>query len=166
MALTIGEWIQQQKIGDSNLQIWKCNVAFTTAENDAYTKALPKSIDTTRQYVLMVKFAATPDGQALPFKLWLGYGNDFALSGDGASVAATNGFYFKQLFDDVVLAVTNGYQFTIDPDLPVADVVTVAAIGSGAKVRVPKGLRAIFHLDGGSTLNATNCDFYVIQSRK
>lgn len=166
MALTIGEWIQQTGINDSNLQIWKANVAFTTAENDAYTKALPKTIDTTRQYTVLVKFAATPDGSALPLKLWLGYGDSFALSGDGANVVATNGFYFKQLFDDVVLAVANAYQFTIDPELPVADVVTVGAIASGAKVRIPKGLRAILHLDGASTLNATNCDFYVIQSRK
>ncbi len=165
MALTQGQWIQQIG-GDSNLQIWKANVAFTTGENDAYTYPIPKAIDTTRQYSLVIQFAATPDGQALPVDLWLGYGDSFALSGDGANVVATNGFNYKEILNDAVLAVAVAYHITIDPDLPVADVVTVAAIGSGLKVRVPKGLRAAFNLDAGSTLNATNADFYVIQSRK
>lgn len=165
MALTQGNWTPQ-KTDDSKLQVWKCNVAFTTSENDAYTKPIPKSIDTNRQYTLMIKFAATPDAVALPLDLWLGYGDSFELSGDGSSVTATNGFNFKQLFDDVVGAVSTAYQFTLDPELPVADVVTVAAISSGAKVRIPKGFRAVFNLDGASTLNATNCDFYVIQTRE
>lgn len=165
MALTQGEWIQQVG-GDSNLQIWKANVAFTTAENDAYTKPIPLSIDTTRQYTLLVQAAATPDGQALPIDIWLGYGNSFALSGDSSSVVATDGFKYKELLNDGVLAVATPYGITIDPELPVADVLAVASIGSGLKVRIPKGFRAAFNLNGGSTLNATNCNFWVIQSRK
>lgn len=165
MALTQGEWIQQIG-GDSNLQIWKANVAYTTGENDAYTKPIPKSIDTTRQYTLLVQHAATPDGSNLPIDLWMGYGDSFALSGDGANVVADNGFNYKELLNISEGAVAVAYAITIDPELPVADVVTVAAIASGLKVRVPKGLRHAFNLDGASTLNATNTNFWVIQSRK
>ncbi len=166
MALTQGAWTTQIT-NDSNILVSKCNVAFTTAENDAYTLATPRGlIDPKLPWSLLVVCAATPDGQALPLDIWGGYGDSFALSGDGANVVATNGMKLKQAFDDVVLAVTPlVYHFTFDPELPVADVVTVAAIASGAKVRVPKFPRYAFNLNGGSTLNATNADFYIIQVR-
>lgn len=166
MALTQGAWITQVS-KDSGFYITKCNVAFTTAENDAYTLKTPEFLDTNRQWTLLIKFAATPDGSALPVDLWGGYGDSFALSGDGATVAATNGVLIKQVLDDCVLAVDPVvYSITFDPELPVADVVTVAAIGSGLKVRIPKFPHYVINFDGGSTLNATNVDLYIIQHIK
>lgn len=165
MSLTQGNWTQQVT-GDSKIMVTKCNVAFTTAENDAYTLPTPKYLDPKRPWTLLIVAAATPDGEALPVDLWGGYGSSFALSGDGATVAATNGVQIKQVLDDCVLAVTPlVYQITFDPDLPVADVVTVSAIGSGLKCRIPVFPHYAINLDGGSTLNATNADFYIIQNQ-
>jgi len=163
MALTQGAWSEKSVNG-----LWRatCNVAFTTAENDAYTLKTPDNLDPTKPWTLIVAAAATADGSALPLDIWVGHDSDFALSGDGASVVATNGGMFKQVCDDCVLAVTTvEYAFLMDPNLPVADVVTVAAIATGFKIRVPVAPYYAFNLDGASTLNATNCDFTIVQSK-
>ena len=161
MALTQTAWITQTQDGHS---VATCNVTATTAEHDAYTLPLPKSIDCTKQFTLLYTTSATPDGQALPFDVWVGFGDSFVLSGDDSTVAATNGAKFKQIFDDVVLAVTPlVYTFVIDPLQVVADVVTVAAIASGPKVRSPKVPRMAFNANGGSTLAAVIHYFTVIQ---
>lgn len=143
-----------------------CNVAYTTGENDAYTLKTPATLDGTKPFILQVSSAATPDGSALPLKIWIGNSDTFALTGDGASIAATGGGFFKQLTDDCVLAVTTTvHSFLIDPNLPVADVVTVAAIATGYKARVPASPYYVFHLDGASTLNATNTTFTILQKQ-
>jgi len=166
MALTQGAWsVLSSGSSSSGTVVWKCNVAFTTAENDAYTLKTPKELDTKKQWNLLILNAATPDGSALPVDLWGGYAPNFALSGDSTTVTATSGFKIKQILDDCVLAVTNAYQITIDPQLPVADVVAVASIASGLKVRVPVLPFYAINLNGASTLNATNCDFYIIQQQ-
>ena len=163
MALTKGAWTTQPS-GNSRLFISTCNVAFTTAENDAYTLKTPMGLDPLKPWTLLVKFAATPDGSALPLEIYGGYTESFAVTGDGATIGATDGVKLKQVFDDVVLAVTPlTYQITFDPNLPVADVVTVAAIASGPKVRIPPMSHYAFNLNGASTLNATNADFTIIQ---
>jgi len=161
MALTQSAWsvktVQQRMIAT-------CTVVATTAENDAYTLKTPTGLNPTKPFTLLYKAAATPDGQALPLDLWIGYGDDFVMSGDGANVVATNGAKFKQIFDDVVLAVTPLiYTFLLDPDLPVADVVTVAAIATGPKVKIPVAPYYAFNLNGGSTLAATTHTFTIIQ---
>lgn len=163
MALTQGAWTP---VGNTNdLMVWTCNVAFTTDETDAYTLKTPTELDPTKPWTLAIKCAATPDGQALPLDIWIGWNDSFALSGQGANVTAgANGGKFKQIFDDVVLAVTTlVYTFLMDPDLPVADVVTVGAIATGPKVRIPPAPYYAFNLNGGSSLNATNIDLYIIQ---
>lgn len=166
MALTQGAWTRVESADDSKYFISTCNVAFTTAENDAYTLKTPKFLNPDKPWTLLVSAAATPDDSALPLDVWGGYSDSFALSGDGANVVATDGVKIKQVFDDVVLAVDPlVYSFTFDPELPVADVVTVAAIGSGPKVRIPRFPYYAFNLNGGSTLNATNCDFTIIQKQ-
>jgi hypothetical protein len=139
-------------------------VTATTAENDAYTLATPKEVDCSKPFTLFLVTSATPDAQALPMDLWIGYGDDFALSGDGANVVATSGAKFKQIFDDVVLAVTPlVYDFAFDPDLAVADVVAVSAIATGPKIKTPKVPRMAFNLNGGSTLAATTHTYTLIQ---
>ena len=163
MALTQGAWTSKTVNG-----LWRstCNVAFTTAENDAYTLKTMDELDPTRPWTLIVAAAATADGATLPFDLWVGHDKDFALSGNDGSVVATNGGNFKVITDDILLAVTTvEHVFLMDPNLPVADVVTLAAIATGYKLRVPVAPYYAFNLDGGGTLNATNCDFTIVQAR-
>ena len=165
MALTQGNWTQKTlRNRKDNIVAWECTVVSTTAENDAYTKKTPAGLDPTKPWMLFYKAAATPDGSALPVDLWVGMGDDFALSGDGATVAATNGSNYKSIMNDVVLAVdTIRYSWMIDPDLAVADVVTVAAIATGLKVKVPVAPYYAFNLNGASTLAATTHTFTIVQ---
>lgn len=163
MALTQSGWTpKSSKNGRS--QMWSCTVTATTAENDAYTLKTPSELDTTKPFTVGLVFSATPDGQALPIDIWVGFDDSFVLSGDGASVVATRGAKFKQLFDDCVLAVTPLiYTFLIDPTLIVADVVTVAAIATGPKIKVPPAPYFAFNLNGGSTLAAATATWYIVQ---
>jgi len=161
MALTKSAWVDTTVNGKL---VSTCTVIATTAENDAYTLKTSTRLDGSKPFVLYYKAAATPDAQALPLDIWIGYADTFALSGDSTTVAATSGAKFKQIFDDVVLAVnTLIYSFLIDPDLPVADVVTVAAIATGPKVRVPPSPYYAFNCNGGSTLAATTHTFVIVQ---
>ena len=163
MALTQGAWSSKTVNG---LYRATCNVAFTTAETDAYTLKTPKGgLDPRKRWSLIVAAAATADGQALPFDLWVGHDEDFVLSGQGGSVVATNGGFYKQLTDDVVLAVTTvEHVFNMEPGLAVADVVTVAAIATGYKINIPVAPYYAFNFNGGSALAATNADFTIVQA--
>lgn len=164
MALTQGAWTAKTV---NKLYRATCNVAFTVAETDAYTLKTPAELDPTKPWTLIVAAAATPDAVALPLDIWVGHTNDFVLSGQGANVVATDGGMFKQICDDCVLAVTTvEYVFYMEPQLAVADVVLVSAIASGFKINIPVAPYYAFNLDGGSTLNATNMDFVIVQSQK
>ena len=55
------------------------------------------------------------------------------------------------------------YSWIFDPELPVANVVTVAAIANGLKVRTPIAPYYAFNLDGGGTLNATTITWTIFQ---
>lgn len=169
MALTQGAWTQvhQDQLNASKFSVWQCTVVSTTAENDAYTLKTPSLLDTSRKWTLYYKASATPDGQALPLDLWVGYSDNFAISGDSTTVTATDGANFKNIMDDVVLAVSPlNYAFDMDPNLAVADVVTVSAIASGLKVKVPVAPYYAFNLDGGSTLAAVTHTFTIVQAVK
>lgn len=161
MALTQSDWTEKDVNG---VYVASCTVVSTTAENDAYTKRTPKGLDPSKPWMMLYKASGTPDGQALPMDLWVGFNDNFALSGDGANVVATNGAEYKSIFDDVVLAVNKYYAFAFDPNLGVADVVTVAAIATGPKVKVPVAPYYAFNLDGGSTLAAVTHTFVIIQA--
>lgn len=156
MALTQGAWSTTTVNGKF---VASCNVAFTTSENDAYTLKTPAQLDPTKPWTLIVKPAATADAVALPVDLWIGYGSDFELSGDAASVAATSGASFKNIIDDASAAVPR--VVLMDPNLAQAEVVAIAT--GGLKCKVPVAPFYAINLNGGSTLNATNCDFIIIQ---
>ena len=161
MALTQSVWSEKYVNGKLRLQ---CTVVSTTGETDAYTVKTPQSLDMSKPFTLFYSASATPDGQALPLDMWVGFDEDLALSGQGASVVSSNGGNFKQLMDDVVLAVTTKiYAFVIDPLQAVADVVTVAAIATGLKVKGVVGACCAFNLDGGSSLAAVTHTFTIIQ---
>ena len=160
MALTQSTW-KSQPGGGSHISELKCNVIFTTAENDAYTIAI-KVPDPTKPWTLIVTPAATADGQALPLDMWIGYDKSFALTGNDTTVAATHGAFFKQIVDDVSAATARSIMF--DPNATQADVVAIAT--GGLRVKPPVAPYYIFNLNGGSTLNATNCDFLIMQSNR
>ena len=136
-------------------------------ESDIFTKRTPKTLDPSKPFSVAVQFSNTPDGAGLPIKLWAGFADDFALSGDTTTVAATNGFQVKQILDVAEGAVTNPYVIYCDPQLPVADVVAVASIGSGLKVRTPELPYFIVHFDGASTLTASISYYiWIIQKKR
>lgn len=163
MALTQGAWSSKTVNG---VMVASCTVVSTTAESDAYTLKTPTTLNPRKPWFLVYYASATPDGQALPLDIWMGFDSDFAITGDSTTVAATSGVQFKQIFDDVVLAVTPlFYCFEMDPALPVADVVTVAALTTGPKVRIPVAPYYAFNLDGGSTLAAVTHYFKIIQAQ-
>jgi hypothetical protein len=162
MALTQSAWTAQVT-GQSKFQLWKCTVAQTTAENDAYTLKTPKLLDPTKPWTLMVSGSTTLDGQALPVDLWLGFSDSFAVSGNDSTVAATDGVRYKQILDDALTAYGTTLMIHFDPELPVADVVTIAAVNSGLKVRVPVAPYYAINLNGGSTLGAATVTYYIMQ---
>lgn len=166
MALTQTSWSAKSVGGQT---VVSCSVTATTAENDAYTKWLDLksfNLDPYKPMTLIYQASATPDGAALPLDMWVAWSGGVEISGDGATVACANGAKFKQIFDDVVLAVATtplAYALVLDPDLAVADVVTAAAIATGAKVKVPSMPLIAFNANGGSTLAAAVHYFKIIQ---
>ncbi len=161
MTITRSAWADESVNGQL---ILKCTVVATTAEKDAWTLKTPKdTIDGTRPWTLFLEFSATPDGEALPVDLWLGYADNFIVSGDNPAVANFGALY-KQILDDCVLAVTPlAYSWLIDPNLADADVITVGAIASGLKVQVPPAPYYAFALNGGSTLAAVTATWRIVQ---
>jgi hypothetical protein len=160
MALTQSEWAV--KTVEEKL-VMQCTVTCTTAENDAYTKATPRDLDTKKPFILILSTSAALDGAAVPLDVWVGYDPSFALSGNDSTVAATFGHKFQQITDDNGYAVASTAVFFFDPNLPVAQVVTIAAIATGYKVRTPCAPRLAFNLNGGSTLLACTATFTIIQ---
>ena len=164
MALTQSAWDDNSVNG---LLVLTCTVVHTTAETDAYTLKTPKNtIDGTRPWDLFYFADITADGGALPLDIWLGYEDDFALSGQGGSVVAASGAMYKQFMDDGRLAVVNAeHGFLIDPNLRDADVVTIGAIASGLKVNIPAAPYYAFNIDGGSALIATTMNWRIVQKQ-
>ena len=166
MALTQSAWTITSV---NNRMVAKCTVLPEATDTDAYTLKTPGELDATKPWSLGIQFAATPDAQALPVDLWVGYSDSFALSGQGGSVVATvssveTGAKFKQIIDDIVLAVAPlVYVFNFDPDLAVADVVTAAAVLTGLKVKIPVAPYYAIAANGGSTLAATTATYTIIQ---
>ena len=162
MALTQSAWTDS-KVG--TLYNSSCTVVATTAENDAYTLKTSTDLDPTKSWLLYYTSAATGDAEAVPLELWVGYSASFAITGDGATIGATDGARFKQIYDDVVLAVTPIiYVWNMVPLMAIADVVTVAAVLTGGpKIGVPIAPYYAFNLNGGSTLAATTHTFRIVQ---
>ncbi len=165
MALTQSAWADESVNG---LLVLTCTVLQTSTETDAYTLKTPaRTIDGTKPWSLYYWASATADGEALPVDIWLGYEDDFVLSGQGASVVARHGGMYKQIMDDGVLAIVNfEYGHLFDPNLRKADVVTVGAIASGLKANIPASPYYAFNLDGGSTLNnAITVNWRIVQQQ-
>ena len=163
MALTRVAWTSKTVNG---ILICSCSVEPTAAENDAYTLKTPTTLNPRKPWTLIYQAASTPDGQALPLEVFIGYDSDFVITGDAGTIGATSGAKFKQAFDDVVLAVPPlAYAILFDPELSEADVVTVSAIATGPKVKIPIAPYYAFNLNGGSTLPDVVNTFKIIQAQ-
>ena len=157
MALTQGAWSTKSANGFS---VHTCSIV-VTALDDAYTLKTPKGLDPKKQWLLYVTTSATGDQSAIPVDLWVGFSDSFALSGNEA-VAATDGANFKQIADDIVLAVDPiWYCWVMDPYSVVTDDVTYNA-GAQFNVKVPIAPYYAFNLDGGSDL-ATTITWKIVQ---
>ena len=164
MALTQSAW--SEATSASGIYSAVCTVIATTAENDAYTLKTSTDLDPTKPWTLFYTASATPDGSALPFEIWAGYSSSFEITGDAGTLGATDGCRIQQVLDNVVLAVAPiSYVFDIDPDLSIAPVITVAAIATGFKIKVPVAEYYAFNLNGASTLNAVTHTFRIIQDQ-
>jgi len=160
MALTQSAWAS--KSTDNGFLIHTCTVLPEDTDNDAYTLKTPSSLNPEKEWSLYLTFSGTPDGQTLPVDLWIGYSDDFALSGDG-TVAATDGASFKQILDDCVSAVSGVVlSWVMDPYSVVADDVTYNA-GVAANVKVPIAPYYAFNIDGGSPLNVETATWKIVQ---
>ena len=153
MAMTQNAWTKQTS--DEGFNRWKCTIVTGGTDlNDVYTLKTPKELDGSKAWFLQVSSSATPDGSALPLDLWVGYNSDFALSGDGDAVTAgDNGSKFKQISDDVVLAVTTlKHSWHMDPEHTSADIDLVANILDGYKIRTVDAPYYALNFNGASTL--------------
>lgn len=151
MGLTQSAWTTKTVNG---FLVMSCTVKHTT-DSDAYTLKTPAgTVDGTKPFTVFQSASATEDGEAMPVDIWIGYDDDFALSGQGASVVATNGAMYAEINDDALLAVTTiEFAYHIHPNLGVADVVTGTNDPVGYKVNVPASPYYAFNIDGGSALN-------------
>jgi hypothetical protein len=160
MALTQGTWSETSLNGSLILE---CDVTATVAENDGYTLKTPDSLDTSRPWTLVVNAtdqALDAAGTACPVHIWGGYANDFALTGDGASVAATSGFKVGSSVMDKVQAVQ--CSVIVDPNYTGAKVQSTDA-GVVGIVNCGTHPNYVIHYDGGSTLAAKTCKIIIVQ---
>ena len=161
MALTQNNWTTTTSNGYNKFE---CTVVHTTSESDAYSLKTPSALDGSRPWFLQASTAIAADNAALAVDLWIGFNDDFALSGDTTAVTAgSNGVRYKEIMDDARTALpTYRFAWIMDPDLPVADVVTLAAITDGLKVRVPAAPYYVIALNG-DTLIATTATYTIFQ---
>lgn len=159
MALTQGAWTSKTVNG---VAVVECEVTATTSENDLYTLKVPKNmLDTRKPFTLHVNVdGATLDASALPVDIYGGWADSFAMSGDGATIGATDGALIAADVIDDVKGVANAVH--IDPNYNAAKVQSTLA---GVRGIVNCGTPAYFafNLDGASTLAAATCKFIITQ---
>ena len=161
MALTQGLWLPQTSINGHS--IWKNTTAVAVAgESDEYTLKTPVALNTYESWTIYVNIdGATLDGSALAVDIWGGFTNDFALTGDTTTVAATDGdIVLNQAMDDVKGTMLS---FTSLPNYTGAVVLaTLAGVGGHANLGTMPYYA--FNLDGGTALTAsTSCVWMLVQ---
>lgn len=161
MALTRGAWTTRtiQRNG-SYFIVGTCSVTATTAENDAYTKAIT-FLKPDKKWNMHINTAGTTlDGTSLPVDIWATpyTTKEYAsmdMVGDGASVALTT--------DGTASGSNIGY---------VLNSAIIATVHNTAAVKVydPMGTAAhapsvtyFINLDGAGTLSAAICKYIVFQ---
>ena len=161
MALTQSAWTSKTA---NCFIVHTCTVLPESTDTDAYTLKTPAKFNPEKQWELYLTFSGTPDGAALPVDLWMGFSDDFALSGQGVSVVATDGAQVKQILNDCRSA-DDGITYlvwTMDPYSTVADDVTFKA-GVIANVKVPIAPYYAFAVNGQGTLAAETATWKIVQ---
>jgi len=89
MALTQGAWLTAFV---NKRFVASCTVSGTTAENDLYTLKTPEGYNPTKPCTLIVNVTEdlTAAGTSV-VNIWGGYADDFAITGNDSTVAATSG---------------------------------------------------------------------------
>lgn len=162
-AQTISDWTTES-IGDTIIA--RCT-AYTDATNLCnFTKKVPKDIDCTKKYTLIIEASAAQDGAAAPVAIYVGYRDNFALAGTTGAPTVTSGAKYANITDDLGYAAAAIMSFIIDPELAVANVVTVAAVATGMKSRVPPAPYHAFSMNAASgTLLEHTLTFTIFQKR-
>ena len=145
-------------------------VTSCTATTDAinlcnWTPPTPEGIDCSKKYTLIVAADAAQDGAAAPVALYFSKAKGLALAGTTGRPTVTNGAEYGNITDDLgYAAAVLGMSFIIDPDLPVANVVTIAAVATGMKFRAPAAKYHAYSINAASgTLLAHTLTFTIIQ---
>ena len=162
-AQTVSDWVNAS-FGD--YLIAQCTVETDATNLCAYTKKTPKWIDCTKKYTLIVDASAAQDGAAAPLALYFGYKDIFALAGTTGAPTVTAGAKYANITDDLGYAAAAVMSFIIDPDLPVANVVTIAAVATGMKSRSPAAPYHAYSINAASgTLLAHTITWTIIQKK-
>ncbi len=151
MSLTQSEWTEESVNG---FLVLTCTVHQTSTEYDAYTLKTPaNTVDGTRPWRLSHTSSAAPESGAMPVEIWIGYDDNFAISLQHTSIIAASGAKYKQINDEGQGAVLDvEYSYLIDPNLGVADIVTLTNIAKGYKVNVPAAPYYAFNFAGTTVL--------------
>jgi len=175
-ANTASAWTESRVGYASNsLYIASCTVLADTGNYAAYSLKTPRGLNVAKPWTLIAYFSADPvvTGTAL-LNLWGGYSDDFvmATTPGAAAITATSGGHIKELCDNTTtLLVTLPWICQITPNSfnsegAVADVVTVAAIASGPKVRVPLMPYYAVGIDvAANVLDAVTAYYKIIQAK-
>ena len=176
-ANTRSAWVEK-RVGYSgnSLYVASCTVLAAVANWNAYTYKLPRGLNPKLPWTLQVYYSGDISGSGTP-KLWLwyGYADDFEVANtDGMTAvsSATSGAGKIALLDNVAtILVGLPLSVQITPSSyntggAVADVVTVAALATGPKVRVPIMPYYSVGLDGGAVLAAVTGYYKIIQANQ
>lgn len=153
-----------KSVGDQTVASSTCTTAATNLCN--FTLRTPNEIDCTKKYTLVVAASAAQDGAAAPIAIYFSTAEDaLVLAGTTGRPTVTGGAEYGNIIDDLGYSgAVLGESFIIDPELPVADVVTIAAVATGLKVRVPAAANHCYSMNAASgTLLAATLTFTILQ---
>ena len=159
MALTQGAW---STTSVSGINVHSCVVTATTAENDGYTLKTPKSLDPSKPWVLVANSESVAiDGSSTTVvDIYGGYSDDFAITGDAGTVAATDGTLIgAAVMDDIKASQVS---IIVDPNYTGA-VVTSTVAGVRGRINLGQFPYYAFNANAGSTLAAADCTWKIIQ---
>ena len=162
-AQTQTAWTAVTSLG--NQVVTSCT-ATTDANNLCnWTPKTPEGIDCSKKYTLIIAADAAQDGAAAPVALYFAKADTLALAGTTGRPTVTGGAEYGNITDDLGYGgAVLGMSFIIDPDLPVANVVTVAAVATGMKFRAPASKYHAYSINAASgTLLAHTLTFTIIQ---
>jgi hypothetical protein len=158
----------------NRVYVANCTVLAAVANWNAYTVKTPRGLDVKRPFTLQVYFSGDISGSGTPtLNIWGGYDDDFQVANtDGMTAAstATSGAGKIKILDNVATVISTlplAVQVTphsFNSGGAVADVVTIAAIATGPKVRVPCLPYYAFGVDGGAVLAAVTGNYKIIQA--